>query len=390
MRASASKMRATSAGSVTWVMRPHIDGSSWRLSSQYPTSGSLAPPGAAASARVAAMVGFRVVRGGSGPSVRFGASGERPYSGTMSSLPEAHPPADRKPGRGRPFELQPTWRMSLWHGAIIAGLLFLAYIFLVVAPREGIFGMDAWAYWNVEQPDVYAVPLSGFGAFTYSPPAALVADLFDAVPWNTFIWLWTALLVATLIFIGGSGAWILAAFAFPPVALELLYGNIHILLAVAVALGFRYPWTWTFVLLTKPTCGIGLLWFLLRGEWRQLAMATLPAMVISAVTFIFVPTLWHDWIDFLRESPLVLHKQGAIAIPLVPAPGRRGAARHVGRTDEPPLDGRGRGDAGAADPLDRRSGHARGRHPRVARALTGQGHPQAPQSAPSAVSALES
>ena len=62
----------------------------------------------------------------------------------MSSLPEAHPPADRKPARGRPFELQPTWRMSLWHGAIVAGLLFLAYIFLVVAPREGIFGMDAW------------------------------------------------------------------------------------------------------------------------------------------------------------------------------------------------------------------------------------------------------
>jgi hypothetical protein len=208
--------------------------------------------------------------------------------------------------------------MSLWHGAILAGLLFLAYIFVVVAPREGIFGMDAWAYWSVEQPDIYSVGLSGFGAFTYSPPAALVADTFDTVPWNTFIWLWTALLVATLIFIGGSGAWILAAFAFPPVALELLYGNIHILLAVAVALGFRYPWTWTFVLLTKPSCGIGLLWFVLRREWRDLAVATLPALVISAVTFIFVPTLWRDWIDFLLESPLLLHEQGSIAIPLVP------------------------------------------------------------------------
>jgi hypothetical protein len=212
----------------------------------------------------------------------------------------------------------PTWRLGLWHGSIIAGLLFLAYIFLVVAPREGIFGMDAWAYWSVQQPDVYAVPLSGLGSFPYSPPAALVADAFGALPWTTFLWLWTALLVATLVFIGGSGAWILAAFAFPPVALELLYGNIHILLAVAVALGFRYPWTWTFVLLTKFTCGVGLLWFVVRREWRSLALATLPALVICAVTFVLAPSLWADWLAFLGDSPQVLDERGAIPVPLWP------------------------------------------------------------------------
>jgi hypothetical protein len=102
--------------------------------------------------------------------------------------------------------LRPTWRLAFWHGAIVAGLLFLAYIFLVVAPREGIFGMDAFAYWNVDQPDVYAVSLSGFGAFTYSPPAALVADTFDTAQWNVFIVLWTGLLVGSLILIGGSDA----------------------------------------------------------------------------------------------------------------------------------------------------------------------------------------
>jgi hypothetical protein len=208
------------------------------------------------------------------------------------------------------------WLRALGHGLVLAGLLFLAYVFLVIAPREGIFGMDAWAYWSVDRPDVYAVPLSGFGSFPYSPPAALVADTFDAVPWTTFIWLWTALLVGTGIFIGGRGVAILAVFAFPPVALDLLYGNIHLLLAVAVVLGFRYPWTWTFVLLTKFTMGVGLLWFVVRREWRELAIATVPAAVICAVSFILAPQLWADWIDFLLDSPMVLNERGSIPIPL--------------------------------------------------------------------------
>jgi hypothetical protein len=208
------------------------------------------------------------------------------------------------------------WLRAVRHGLIVAGLLFLAYTFLIIAPREGIFGMDAWAYWNVDRPDVYAVPLSGFGSFPYSPPAALVADTFDAVPWSTFIWLWTALLVATGIFIGGSGLWILAVFAFPPVALDLLYGNIHLLLAVAVALGFRYPWTWTFVLLTKFTMGIGLLWFVVRREWRDLATAVVPAAIICAVSYLVAPQLWADWIAFLLDSPQVVDEAGSIPIPL--------------------------------------------------------------------------
>ncbi len=44
-------------------------------------------------------------------------------------------------------------------------------------------------------------------------------------------------------------------------------------MAAAIALGFRYPATWAFVLLAKVTPGIGLLWFLVRREWRNLAIA---------------------------------------------------------------------------------------------------------------------
>ena len=38
-------------------------------------------------------------------------------------------------------------------------------------------------------------------------------------------------------------------------------------------IGFRYPVAWAFPLLTKVAPGIGLLWFVVRREWRNLAIA---------------------------------------------------------------------------------------------------------------------
>ena len=71
--------------------------------------------------------------------------------------------------------------------------------------------------------------------------------------------------------------------AFPPVALNLVDGNIHLFLAVAIALGFRYPALWSVVLLTKVTPGVGLLWFAVRREWRSLRIALGVTGAIVAV-----------------------------------------------------------------------------------------------------------
>ena len=65
--------------------------------------------------------------------------------------------------------------------------------------------------------------------------------------------------------------------------------------------GFRYPWTWAFVLLTKITPGIGLLWFALRREWRQLAIALGATAAVVAVSFLLKPGAWRDWIDAARS-----------------------------------------------------------------------------------------
>ena len=185
---------------------------------------------------------------------------------------------------------------------VIAGLAFAVYLFGWFAPRIQSFGLDAYAYWLVDVPGTYDIPHRADGSFPYSPPAALIASSFSIVPLTTFVWLWTALLVATVIWIGGSGGWIVVAFAMPMVALELYHGNIHILLAAAVLLGFRHPWTWSFVLLTKFTAGVGLLWFAVRGEWRSLGIALGATGVACAVSFVIAPYLWPQWVEYLMQA----------------------------------------------------------------------------------------
>ena len=194
-------------------------------------------------------------------------------------------------------------RRALRDGAVIAGLLFFAYLFVIVAPVARTVGFDAFAYWNVNAADPYAVPVGGLGAFNYSPPIAWLFGPFGSLEWPSFLWLWLALLFGNIVWLGGRGVRILWILAFPPVALELYHGNIHLWIAAAIALGFRYPWTWGFVLLTKVTPGVGLLWFALRREWRALGIALGVTGVIVAVSLVLQGQLWVDWLAFIGSTP---------------------------------------------------------------------------------------
>ncbi len=188
-------------------------------------------------------------------------------------------------------------RRALVDGAILAGLLFTAYLFLVVAPAVGTFGFDAYAYWAVDPRDPYQQTAGALGAFTYSPVVAWVFAAFGALPFWQFLWLWTATLVGTAIWLGGKPLRpILAVFAFTAVALELYHGNVHLLMAAAIALGFRYPSAWAFVVLTKVTPGIGLAWFAVRREWRPLAIALITTGTLAGISFVVDPNAWRSWI----------------------------------------------------------------------------------------------
>jgi len=209
-------------------------------------------------------------------------------------------------------------RRAVEDGLIVAGLLFAGYLLVVVAPTSGTFGFDAYAYWRVGSGDPYGQTAGALGAFTYTPVMAQLFSVFQLLPWPVFLLLWEAALVGTLIWLSGPRLrTFLALLAFPPVALELYHGNVHLLIAAAIVLGFRHPAAWTFPALTKVTPAVGVLWFPFRRSWRPLAIGCLTTGILVAVSFVADPALWADWLASVgataQGSPL---NQVSIGIPL--------------------------------------------------------------------------
>ena len=132
-------------------------------------------------------------------------------------------------------------------------------------------GQDAYCYWFPTLDDPYARsdwtdPI----AYVYSPAFLQVLQPIRILPWQAYMAAWTLILLGALYLLTGR-RWLAAGVVLA--LMELAGGNIHLLLAAAIVLGFRWPWTWSLVLLTKITPGIGLLWFVVRREWRNLAIA---------------------------------------------------------------------------------------------------------------------
>ncbi len=204
-------------------------------------------------------------------------------------------------------------RRLLWFAATVESLLVAAVI-LAFQGGEG-WGLDAWAYWSVDQVDPYSQTVGSYGAFLYGPPLAQVFGILGPLPWPVFLVGWTGLLIVAYAWMTQRHALVLLGL-FPAAILELINGNIHLLLAAAIALGFRYPWTWGFVLLTKVTPGIGLVWFAVRREWRMLAIALGATAAVAAVSFVFAPWMWREWIELLIAESAKPAAAKAIPIPL--------------------------------------------------------------------------
>jgi hypothetical protein len=221
-------------------------------------------------------------------------------------------------------------------GLIISGWLATGFALIIVTSIVHSVGYDAYSYWSIDFADLYDRALgSNFavGAFRYAPPIAFLFGPFGALPWWLFLWLWEALMLALVAWLGGR--WALVLLALPPVALELYHGNVHLLIAAAIVLGLRYPAAWSFVLLTKVTPGIGLLWFAVRREWRSLAIALGATAAVSAAAFVVAPHYWREWLDSILSN---LNEPQFYSVP-PPAPIRLPIAALIviwgARTDRP-------------------------------------------------------
>ena len=151
-------------------------------------------------------------------------------------------------------------------------------------------------------------------AYFYAPPFAQLLGPLHLLPWPWFIALWTLFLTAALVW--QSGLWTGFALLLAPVFADLTVGNIHLLLGAAIVAGFRWPWLWALPLLTKVTPGIGLLWFALRREWRNLAIAVGATAAISIASFVVAPGLWFRWLEVLGAATRAPDWVFIIPIPL--------------------------------------------------------------------------
>ncbi len=185
---------------------------------------------------------------------------------------------------------------------LVAAVVVLVLVLAFRVPSQHAWptGQEAYCYWFPGLADPYArsnwtQPI----AYVYSPAFLQAIAPLKALPWEAFLAAWTMILLLAVRYLAGARLWAVAiAFA----VLEVLGGNIHLLLAVAIVAGFRWPAAWSFVLLTKVTPGVGLLWFAVRREWRNLGIALGATAALVLVSWAVAPAAWADWLDVLAAS----------------------------------------------------------------------------------------
>jgi len=205
-------------------------------------------------------------------------------------------------------------RRTVRDALIVIGLARAAYYYIVQAIHPwDVLGTDARAYWQIDLAHPYLH--SGVGdlaTYLYSPAFAQVMAPLSLLPWPVYLGAWTVLLVGVLAWLVKPWPWALLILALP-ISYELFVGNIHLLIAAALVVGLRRPAALALPILTKITPGVAALWFLVRRDWRNLAISVGVTLAIVAVSFVLQPAAWFDWIAFLMASS----SRGDVLIPRI-------------------------------------------------------------------------
>lgn len=226
-----------------------------------------------------------------------------------------------------------TRRRAVRDGLLLAGLI-LNLTLLVAWSADLDLWIDAHSWERIDLNDLYGTAeesLRGIGPFRYAPVIAWLLYPVSRLPWPAIVAVWTAMNLAALVILGRRST-VLLLIGFPPILLELLNGNIHLFMALAVWAGMRWPIAWAFILLTKVTPGVGVLWFAARHEWRQLGIALGGTAAIVVAGSVLAPDQWGAWVGMLAVSSGM-----SVSTPLPPLAVRLPIAAAVvlfaGRTD---------------------------------------------------------
>jgi hypothetical protein len=164
------------------------------------------------------------------------------------------------------------------------------------------FGLDSHAYYLTGQRgDLYGWPDGSSYGYLYSPLFAQVAKPLTALPWPAFRALWIcaeAIAYAWLLWpLPAKWRALACLYVVPALCIGNIFGAMGVLLVLSVR---RHPGLWAYPLLTKVVpAGVGLVWYLARGQWSSVARVGVVTASVVAVSAASQPQLWIDWFGFL-------------------------------------------------------------------------------------------
>jgi Glycosyltransferase family 87 len=219
--------------------------------------------------------------------------------------------------------VSPVGRTWDWFALIALAAIGGALLAVIVA----IFWQgpnDDLAYWLAAQRLVAGQPVYVTGeaafepyAYHYTPPLAQVlAPLTLVLPTVAYLVGYRISELLAVWFIAGRRILpMLALIAFIPVAVELRFENVHLLMAVAVVLALsRWPVLFAVAAIVKISPGLGIVYLLLRRRWRDAAISVAVGLGICAISYLVAPGLWQEFVTSIGD------RAGITGNSLIPVP----------------------------------------------------------------------
>ena len=188
------------------------------------------------------------------------------------------------------------------------GFNVTAFVIGLVGLAAGLVPILLWApfidtasFWLPWSRPIYdpSLPLS-VPHFVQSPVLALFLRPFGLLPFPVFAVGWTCLA-------GVAYWWLLRplppaprVITFAAACTFALNGNIEWALAVAAVIGVRRPSAWLVAAFTKVAPFLGFGWFVLRRQWRAVAVTAGVGLALVAASAVLLPGAWPAWIGMLR------------------------------------------------------------------------------------------
>lgn len=205
------------------------------------------------------------------------------------------------------------WMRAVQFIRVVLPLVILALYAYFIGTTQ--LGGDLWGYVTFDWSDPYAVSRVDEFGVVYSPAWLQAMSPLRLLDWSAIRVLWAAVEIAALAWL--TGPWLavgLIAGGMGPLWGEFRVLNINLLLGVAIWAGFRYPALWALPLLTKVTPGVGLIWFAVRREWRNLAIAVGVTAAIATISLLIAPNWWVDWLNSLTGNVSVARGGELVAL----------------------------------------------------------------------------